>query len=209
MKAVIFDFDGTIADDYEYAHEILAKLAPRFGYANPEASEVAELRDLSLEEIVKKYQIHKLNLIRMVLAGRKEVKKHLPNTEMPSGMNNLLNSLSDEGLKLAIISSNSKSSIQQFLQNNQVRVKVDIYSSMHLFGKSKPILSYMKKMGFGRSDVIYVGDEVRDIEAARKAGIEVISVAWGFNTREALEKRNTLIADKPSDLQKILKSVEY
>ena len=40
--------------------------------------------------------------------------------------------------------------------------------------------------GAGSSDVLYVGDETRDIEAAREAGLAMTAVTWGYNSEQAL-----------------------
>ena len=37
-----------------------------------------------------------------------------------------------------------------------------------------------------RSDVLYIGDELRDVEAAKKAGVKVAAVTWGFHNAELL-----------------------
>jgi phosphoglycolate phosphatase len=200
MKAVIFDFDGTIADNFSYVHEIVTKLAPKYGFTSKDADEVVGLRDLSMKQIVERYKVSRFNVFRMLLDGRKEMKRHLPDSKMPAGLVEVLRDLEQSGLKLAIISSNSESSIRNFLDNNHLGVKVDIYSSVHLFGKHKAITRYMQKHKFTCSDVVYIGDEVRDIDAARQAGIPIISVTWGYNDRRILAEKNMLIADKPADL---------
>ena len=51
---------------------------------------------------------------------------------------------------------------------------------------------------------MYVGDEARDMEAARRAGVHSVGVTWGFNNRSALEKANPeKLVDKPKDLLKL------
>jgi phosphoglycolate phosphatase-like HAD superfamily hydrolase len=40
------------------------------------------------------------------------------------------------------------------------------------------------------SKVFYIGDETRDIEAAKKAGIKSIAVTWGYNTKAILDNSN-------------------
>ena len=42
-----------------------------------------------------------------------------------------------------------------------------------------------------KNNVFYVCDEVRDIEAARKSGIQSIAVTWGYNTRRCSGKRKS------------------
>ena len=207
MKAVIFDFDGTIADNFTYVHDIVQKLAPKYGFKPEVADDIASLRNMSMKEIVVKYHISRFNILRMLLDGRKEMKKHLPETKMPAGLLEVLDSLDQQGIKLAIISSNSVTSIREFLKNNGVGVNIDIYSSLHLFGKAKPIRKYVQKHGFTPTEVVYVGDEVRDIDSANEAGIPVISVSWGYNSKESLLKNNKLVVDNVAELSNAISSL--
>ena len=38
--------------------------------------------------------------------------------------------------------------------------------------------------------MIYVGDETRDITAAQKSRVQVVAVAWGFNSPQILTQFN-------------------
>jgi phosphoglycolate phosphatase-like HAD superfamily hydrolase len=52
---------------------------------------------------------------------------------------------------------------------------------------------------------VYVGDEVRDIVAARKAGVDVAAVSWGYNTREVLAKHEPdYLIERPELLPTLL-----
>jgi len=54
-------------------------------------------------------------------------------------------------------------------------------------------------------DVIYIGDEVRDIEAARAAGIKIASVTWGYNLESILtENKPDYIVTQPRDLLNLM-----
>ena len=62
-------------------------------------------------------------------------------------------------------------------------------------------------MKLSKSDVYFVGDEVRDIEAGKKAGIKTIAVSWGYNTKDALAKEQPdYIIDTPLDLKTVVLS---
>ncbi len=207
MKAVIFDFDGTIADNFRFVHTIVSELAPKYGFPQEVAAEVVGMRSSSMREIVKKYHISRFNLFRMLLDGRKEMKKLLGKVEMPSGLADLIKARLADGHKVAIISSNSKTSIVGFLKQNGISGGVEVESSIHLFGKSSAIRKYLKKNKINKSDAVYIGDEVRDIDAAREAGIKCISVTWGYNTKEVLEKNNQLLTNSVAELELQIKNV--
>jgi len=76
-----------------------------------------------------------------------------------------------------------------------------IYSDGSLFGKGKILKRVLKKYEFFKRNVVYVGDEVRDIDAAREAGIKIVSVSWGFNSKEVLgSNKPNYIVDTPAEL---------
>jgi phosphoglycolate phosphatase-like HAD superfamily hydrolase len=46
----------------------------------------------------------------------------------------------------------------------------------------------LREQSLQPADILYVGDEVRDVEACQKVGVKIIAVTWGLNSQEALEK---------------------
>jgi len=55
------------------------------------------------------------------------------------------------------------------------------------------------------SDVYFVGDEIRDMEAGKKAKVKTVAVSWGYNTAESLQKENPdYLIDSPQELEKII-----
>jgi len=52
-----------------------------------------------------------------------------------------------------------------------------------------------------KNNVIYVGDETRDIRSARKSQIPIVAVTWGFNATEILSQHQPdYLVDHPSEL---------
>jgi phosphoglycolate phosphatase len=73
-----------------------------------------------------------------------------------------------------------------------------------LFGKGRLIAKCLDLHQLVLDETVYVGDEVRDIQAARFAGIRPISVTWGFNSREALAAAQPdWLVDEPDALPAI------
>jgi HAD superfamily hydrolase (TIGR01549 family) len=207
MKTIIFDFDGTIADTFPFAQEIVAKFAPKYGFEPLSPEEIQSLRCLSASEIIKKFGINRINLLRMVIDARSEMKNHIKDAKAFDGMAETINKLASK-YSLMIISSNSRENINLFLKNNEIKIK-KVATEKSLFGKGRVIRKVIEKAGLNKEDVVYVGDEVRDIQAANKAGVRVISVSWGFNRKELLEKHNSLTVDKPGDLLTILNEIRF
>ena len=79
-----------------------------------------------------------------------------------------------------------------------------MYVDTSIFGKHTTLKRLIKKYDLVKKEVIYIGDEIRDIEACKKAGIECIVVTWGYNSRKALQQQNPdYMIDRPADLLKI------
>jgi phosphoglycolate phosphatase-like HAD superfamily hydrolase len=118
-----------------------------------------------------------------------------------------LKELKKAGFSLGIITSNSEKNVKNFLEINEIFDIFDfIHSGRNLFGKDKVIKQLFKKKKIAKNSIIYVGDETRDIEMAKKIGIPIIAVSWGFNAKEILGALgpNKMI-DNPKDLLECVK----
>lgn len=74
------------------------------------------------------------------------------------------------------------------MKNNHMDVFDHVYSAKNFFGKHHTINAFLRKTEISRDAAVYIGDELRDIEACRKSNIRIISVAWGFDSAELLSK---------------------
>jgi phosphoglycolate phosphatase-like HAD superfamily hydrolase len=107
------------------------------------------------------------------------------------------------GIKTAIITTNSKTNVKLFLEAHNVDV-IDLVVSAAMFGKESKMKKIVKKEKISLSEFLYVGDEIRDITAARNAGMDIASVAWGYNTVESLKNHEPdYLIFEPSQLIEI------
>jgi len=67
---------------------------------------------------------------------------------------------------------------------------MDFIISPPLFSKETKIKKIMDKHDLLPRDVIYIGDETRDIDSAKKAGVRSIAVTWGWNGRDLLRRHD-------------------
>jgi phosphoglycolate phosphatase len=202
-KTIVFDFDGTIADTFDISVEIYnKKIVPRFKLKRVDKEEVTYLRSKkSQTEILKKYNVPFWKLPFMVISARRELSKRINEIRPQDGIVEVIKDLKNRGYCLGILSSNSKKNINIFLKNYGLSQCFDfIITSKHIFGKHKVMNRISKKQDF-----VYVGDENRDIQAAKRADVISVAVTWGFNKKDALEKQNPdYIIDKPAQLLDII-----
>jgi phosphoglycolate phosphatase-like HAD superfamily hydrolase len=113
-----------------------------------------------------------------------------------------------EGHYMYVLTSNDKAFVQRFLDAFDINCFEDIYSEMNIFGKAEALKKFMKLQGISAPDMLYVGDEVRDIDACRKNKVTIVSVSWGFNTEDKLKEHSPdEIVKSPDDLHAAIKKL--
>lgn len=202
MKVLIFDFDGTIADTLKYGQEIANKLAEEFHFNKVKDWEIPLLKHKSTQELIKYLEVPILKLPRIISRAHHELHLQMDNIEPIAGLKDILVELSHIVQTMGILTSNSKKNVEKFLKNHELSYVFDfIDSSPRLLGKSHQIKSVIKLHNLDRKDVIYIGDETRDIEATKKAHVKMAAVTWGFNSSEKLAEFNPdFVLDEPEQL---------
>jgi len=207
MAAIIFDFDGTIADSFETLVGIFHDLTSRERHLSPEAIE--RLRGMPLHSAAGELGIRPWRMPFLVMRGRRRIGKKIGQIKAHPGVSDAIRRLHAEGHQLFIMSSNSEKNISTFLKQHHISKEfVRIYGSVGLLSKARVLRKIRRQNRLGSDTCWYIGDEVRDIEGARLAGIRMIAVTWGFNTAKLLEAHKpTATADKPEDLIRILEEL--
>jgi HAD superfamily hydrolase (TIGR01549 family) len=167
--------------------------------------ELEHLRDMTPKEVLKALGVPLYRLPSYLLKGRNEYIKHVGSLHCIPGMEEILRALS-ANYHFSIITSNDEEAVSLFLERHTIReIFNPIYSARNIFGKHKVIQKLMKERQLDPKTTLYVGDEVRDIEASKKVGIDIISVSWGLNSAKILAEHNpTYLIDKPEELTTIL-----
>ncbi len=139
--------------------------------------------------------------------------RHPSESTVPyDGIPELLQSLSEKGIGVAIASNKKDEIVQKIVKNVLPSVCFDFVFGQCGAYPLKPdpegILAETGKLGLTRSDIIYVGDSEVDYETALNIGCTFFIVNYGFRTRKELEERgicNTI--DTPSALgEKLLET---
>lgn len=205
---LIFDFDGTIADSFDITVESINKTALKFKIDPIPFSEKELLRGYSFIDLIKKYQVPKYKVPLMAASVRNMHNQVIQGCNIIEGMAEIIIALGGE-YNIYILSSNSKKNIEKFFRKYpEVRSQIsDIFSVSSFFGKHRGLAKLLKKLSLSKDEVVYIGDELRDVEACEKIDLEIISVTWGFNTSEKLQSVNSILARAPSDIPKLLKSM--
>ena len=202
----IFDFDGTVANSGALVEKILGELA-----ADSRAKMISA-KDFKHREglgVLKKLRMF-FFIRRISGTFREKYTRNLPSIPPFAGMLELLVAVHEAGFPLVFITSNTEGNIRQFFRIHRFSPAVTVLSSEGLFGKHKAIRRFLKQYGCAKEDVLYIGDEIRDIKACRKAGIDMAFVEWGLDGDEDLGGlRPKYRVKSPTRLRDILMKTGY
>ncbi|MFY3862756.1 HAD family hydrolase [Achromobacter xylosoxidans] len=200
-----FDFDGTLADTMPWFNSILNTVADKYGFRKIDAAERDQLRHRDAAEILKFLGIPLWKLPAIMAHVRTLMQEIDPSVHMFDGIPDALVRLKAAGVRLAVVSSNSLENVRRVLGLDTAALFDDYECGTDLFGKAAKIERLLKRHDTAPERFLLVGDEMRDIDAARKAGVRVGSVAWGYNHVDALRERGPdelimQVADLPAVL---------
>lgn len=207
IKHIIFDFDGTIADSSEIGLKILNELSEKYHVKKISEEEISFIKGLSIKERFKYLEIPFYKLPQIAYDALKKYKTLINEINFFNEMDSVIKDLKNEGYSLSIISSNNIENINFFLNKHSLNYFDNILSSKNIFGKHKVLEKYIKNNKLKPENIIYVGDEVRDIEACKKINVKIVAVTWGFDTPELLEKSNPdFIINSPKEIINLIKN---
>lgn len=205
IKYIIFDFDGTLVDSKDIAIASINMLAEKYRFKKICEEDIEALRNLTIAERCKALNVPLYKLPLWAAEFYSLYKNAMKELDLFDGIKETLTELRNRGYEIAIISSNSEHIIREFLSKHKIDIINKIYCSKNLFGKDKIIKRFLSKHKLKSSEVIYVGDEHRDIIACKKNEVKVIWVDWGFDVIETIKPDiPDYIAYKPADILTII-----
>jgi phosphoglycolate phosphatase len=205
-RTVIFDFDGTIADSLAVGMRVVNSLAKDFGLDPVTQVTLARWQDLSSKEILKEIKLPFFRLPLMIRRFKRELSREIPSLKPFEGMDEALRNLKAQGCQLGIVSSNSEENIRGFLAAQEMSHLFDfVVSCPRLMGKDKALKKLMKQYHLHPETVLYVGDETRDVDAAKRSNVRSAAVSWGFNSVKVLaQHRPDFVLTEPKDLCQVV-----
>jgi len=185
-RLAIFDYDGTLADTLPWFRSVFQDLIARFDLAPVSAEELEGLRGLSGREIMVRLKMPMWKLPAISRDMRRRKLAAAGNISLFCGVPQLLADLKGIGIQTAIVSSDSEASVRQGL--GTAAASIDCFDcGASVFGKHHKFLRVARRLVIGPADTICIGDELRDIDAARAAGMDSGAVAWGYALPAALQ----------------------
>jgi len=188
IKYVVFDFDGTLVDSLDIIVAGYNQMAAKYRSRQVEPHDIPRLKGMTIAERCRFLNFKLYMFPLAALDIYKLYRQSLKKLRFYDGMKELLVNLHGQGYQLGVISTNSEHNIREFLGRNGIDLIDDFQCSNNIFGKDKDIRKFLKANKLKNTEMIYVGDEVRDIVACKKNQVPVIWVSWGYDSIDNVKK---------------------
>ena len=185
-RLVIFDFDGTLADSFPFFSSVFNRLAEQHGFNSISPETASAFRHYSTRQIMAELA---LPAWKLPIVGKSFIalmRQNAASIPLFEHVQEMLQALANRGVTLAIVSSNSYDNVSAILGPANTKLFSQFECGMSIFGKAARIKQVVKKAGVARNEAIYIGDQVADLEAARKVEVSFGAVPWGSGSIESL-----------------------
>lgn len=189
-KLIIFDFDGTLADTFLWFMSIANQVADKYKFKRIKKSEVETIRGYSASKVMKHLEVPLWKMPMIANHIRALMAKDIDKIVLFEGVDSLLQQLSGRGARLAVVSTNAYGNISRALGIKNVALINYHECGVSIFGKSAKLRKIIRESGVKYSESIFIGDEVRDIVAAKNVNIASGAVSWGYNKIELLKEQH-------------------
>lgn len=212
IKALIFDFDGTIADTLPYTFSKIIEISKKYQIKGNKDEIIKKISQLTPKQLIKEFNISwfKIPIILWeIKKAQNLLYKKIDEIKIFPSLKKVLKQLKKEGFLLYIYSSNIKRNINRFLKKEGIdNLFKNIYTGNNLLSKDKDLLKILKKEKLIKDEVLYIADEIRDVLACKKIGIKIIGVSWGLAGDSLKNQLPDFLIKKPEEIFKILHSLK-
>jgi phosphoglycolate phosphatase len=198
---IIFDFDGTLADSFAWFLDTINDVADEFGFRRFEPARLQEIRSLSARELMARSGIRWWRVPAVARRMRALMAAQIERIALFDGVAELLDALARAGVQLALVTSNSRDNVERVLGAELTARFRHIGCGAAVLGKRRKLRAALKACRVPAARALCVGDEIRDADAARQAGIAFAGVGWGYTLPAALQPHTPLpLLQRPADV---------
>ena len=209
---VVFDLDGTLLDTLDdlmdscnYALSTIG--APPRTWAEIRRFVGNGIRNLMLQAVPDGEANPKFEQAYETMQTWYKAHNQIKTAPYP-GVQQLIRTLSQQGVPMAVVSNKPDSSVQMLVQQWFPEITFGLGEKEGLRRKpERDMVDYALELRCAPDDTVYVGDSEVDLATAANAGLDCISVTWGFRDRELLEKRGAMrFADTTEELLELIRA---
>lgn len=211
-KLAIFDLDGTLLETLEDLHDSTNHALVSQGLPPRTLDEVRRFVGNGIHKLIER-AVPEGSSSETVEQVFEEFKTWYAvhcndKTSAYDGIKEMLLALRKAGVHTAVVSNKADFGVQTLCKtyfSGLLDVAVGQREGIRLKPAPDSVNEVLRLLEIRREDAVYIGDSDVDIDTARNAGMDCISVTWGFRRREfLLEHGAVILADKPENLEEII-----
>ena len=184
---VVFDFDGTLVDSFDWFCRTQARLAGEFRFRAFDPEDLDAVRSKGARELMRDCGVRWWQVPRVTRRARVLMREEVSSISAFPGVDEALAVLRGKGTRLALVTSNSEENVVRILGERTVSRFERVACGAPLLGKARKLRSVVRGCGVPRERVLCIGDEIRDADVARALGFAFRGVAWGYTLPAALQ----------------------
>lgn len=190
-RYLVFDFDGTLADSFGCFLQILNLAAVKHRFRCVQPQEVEHLRTYSIAQLLQHLGIPLWKVPLISAEMRRLMQQRIEQVPLFPQVRERLPELVERGITLGLVSSNSQANIAAVLGQPLLSLFSYLDCGAALSGKPARLQRMLWRQQWPAAQVLYIGDEVRDYQAAQAVGIDFRAVAWGYTAAAVLQQHLT------------------
>jgi phosphoglycolate phosphatase len=183
---VVFDFDGTLADTFQLFLKTFDAAAKIYGFRPFDRDRMDRLRTMEASDVLKHHGVPFWKLPAIARTTHDLMAREIGSVRVAPGLETALESLHDAGYAMAVLTSNSRKNVQSVLGERLSRLFLHFECEASILTKRALLKKVMRILGASRQETLFIGDELRDLRAAKALGVRFGAVAWGFNSMDCL-----------------------
>lgn len=208
-KTIVFDLDGTLLDTLDDLTDAVNAALTAYSLPNRTREEVRAFIGNGIVKLMQRacgienYP----DFDGLLWAFKRHYKAHCADKTKPyDGVLELLCALKERGVKTAVLSNKADFAVKQLAKTYFDGMLLEAVGENEAAGiRKKPapdaLFSVMETLGASANETLYVGDSEVDIQTAANAGVDCLSVTWGFKDKDFLiENGGKIFADTPLEI---------
>lgn len=183
---VIFDFDGTLADSFGGFLPSINAAAVAHGFAPIDPAQLEHYRGMDPRTLRRALGLPLWKVPAVSATMRRALADRIDQIGLFDGATALLAALRRHGIRTALVTSNAQANVERVLGHKYIAMFDHVGCGASIFGKKRKLREALAAFEFAPHQVLCVGDEIRDAQAAAALGLDFGGVEWGYATRAAL-----------------------
>ncbi len=212
QQAILFDLDGTLLNTLDDLTDSVNMTLRAHGFPLRGREEIRKFLGNGSEFLMRSAlpEGEREDIFAACLAEYQAYyRAHMEEKTAPyEGILPLLQRLRESGRRIGVVSNKFDAAVKGLCKQYFPHC-IDAAAGETEGIRRKPapdmVFAAAKRLGVAVSDCLYIGDSEVDIQTAKNAGIECVSVCWGFRDAAFLEQAGaTQTVHTPQELEKLL-----